>query len=138
MHGVTDDPNDPFYPRLAGASTALAASTRMAEHTMTALFEPQTGALAPDDAPWSTRARSTRQAQYPKPKRYAPEYLDRSLRPDFPTVTVVIPTLNEAKNLPYAMWRLPDCVTEVIVVDGRSSDDTVSAAALMRPDVRVV
>jgi glycosyltransferase involved in cell wall biosynthesis len=29
-------------------------------------------------------------------------------------------------------------VTEVIVVDGRSSDDTASAAALMRSDVRVV
>jgi glycosyltransferase involved in cell wall biosynthesis len=53
-------------------------------------------------------------------------------------VSVVIPTLNEAKNLPYAMWRLPDCVTEVIVVDGRSSDDTALAAALIRPDVKVV
>lgn len=71
-------------------------------------------------------------------QRHGPEYLDRSLRPDFPTVTAVIPTFNEAKNLPYAMWRLPDCVTEVIVVDGRSSDDTASAAALMRSDVRVV
>src|SRR4051794_9076951 len=59
--------------------------------------------------------------------------LDRSRRPTDPTVSVVIPTLNEARNLPYAMWRLPDCVTEVIVVDGRSSDDTVLAASLMRP-----
>src|SRR4051794_13107406 len=75
----------------------------------------------------------------PRPAADAkPTVLDRSLRPVNPTVTVVIPTLNEAKNLPYAMWRLPDCVTEVIVVDGRSSDDTVSAAALMRSDVRVV
>jgi hypothetical protein len=65
-------------------------------------------------------------------------YLDRSQRPVEPKVTVVIPTLNEARNLPYAMWRLPDCVTEVIVVDGRSSDDTALAAAHMRPDVRVV
>jgi glycosyltransferase involved in cell wall biosynthesis len=67
-----------------------------------------------------------------------PEYLDRSLRPAVPTVSVVIPTLNEAKNLPYAMWRLPECVTEVIVVDGRSSDDTALAAALIRSDVKVV
>ena len=65
-------------------------------------------------------------------------WLDRSLRPANPTVTVVIPTLNESRNLPYAMWRLPDCVTEVIVVDGRSSDDTALTAALMRRDVRVV
>jgi len=36
------------------------------------------------------------------------------------------------------MWRLPDFVTEVIVVDGRSSDDTALTAAMMRPDVKVV
>jgi len=65
-------------------------------------------------------------------------WLDRSLRSTKPKVTVVIPTMNESRNLPYAMWRLPDCVTEIIVVDGRSSDDTVMTAALMRPDVRVV
>jgi len=70
--------------------------------------------------------------------REAPPLLDRSLRPTNPSVTVVIPTLNEARNLPYAMWRLPDCVSEVIVVDGRSSDDTALAAVLMREDVRVV
>jgi len=64
-------------------------------------------------------------------------WLDRSLRSAKPTVSVVIPTLNESRNLPYAMWRLPDLVTEVIVVDGRSSDDTAVSAALMRPDVRV-
>jgi glycosyltransferase involved in cell wall biosynthesis len=65
-------------------------------------------------------------------------WLDRSLRSTKPTVTVVIPTLNESRNLPYAMWRLPECVTEVIVVDGRSSDDTALSAALIRRDVRVV
>ena len=68
----------------------------------------------------------------------SPRWLDRSLRSVKPTVTVVIPTLNESRNLPYAMWRLPECVTEVIVVDGRSSDDTALTAALMRSDVRVV
>jgi glycosyltransferase involved in cell wall biosynthesis len=67
-----------------------------------------------------------------------PRFLDRSLRSTKPSVSVVIPTLNESRNLPYAMWRLPECVTEVIVVDGRSSDDTALTAALMRPDVRVV
>ncbi|MEY2554402.1 MAG: hypothetical protein QOC57_2262 [Ilumatobacteraceae bacterium] len=68
----------------------------------------------------------------------SPTWLDRSLRSTKPTVTVVIPTLNESRNIPYAMWRLPECVTEVIVVDGRSSDDTALTAALMRRDVRVV
>jgi len=67
-----------------------------------------------------------------------PRWLDRSRRSTKPSVSVVIPTLNESRNLPYAMWRLPDFVTEVIVVDGRSSDDTALSAAVMRPDVRVV
>jgi len=67
-----------------------------------------------------------------------PRCLDRSRRSTKPSVSVVIPTLNESRNLPYAMWRLPDFVTEVIVVDGRSSDDTAITAAMMRPDVRVV
>ncbi|HEY4608286.1 MAG TPA: glycosyltransferase family 2 protein [Ilumatobacteraceae bacterium] len=67
-----------------------------------------------------------------------PRWLDRSRRSTKPSVSVVIPTLNESRNLPYAMWRLPDFVTEVIVVDGRSSDDTALSAAMMRPDVKVV
>jgi glycosyltransferase involved in cell wall biosynthesis len=46
--------------------------------------------------------------------------------------------LNEARNLPYAFWRLPPSVTEVILVDGRSVDDTVAVARSLRPDVRVV
>jgi glycosyltransferase involved in cell wall biosynthesis len=60
------------------------------------------------------------------------------MRPTNPTVSVVIPTLNEARNLPYALWRLPECVTEVIVIDGRSSDDTVTSALAIDERVRVV
>ena len=41
-----------------------------------------------------------------------------------PTTTVVIPALNEAKNLPHVLRRLPACVDEVVLVDGNSSDDT--------------
>jgi glycosyltransferase involved in cell wall biosynthesis len=55
-----------------------------------------------------------------------------------PRVSVVIPTLNEAKNLPHVFGRLPDDLHEVIVVDGRSVDDTVDVARSLRPDVRVV
>jgi len=64
--------------------------------------------------------------------------LHRSARPLHPTVTAVVPTLNEARNLPYAFWRLPDCVTEVVIVDGRSTDDTIEVATRLRDDVRVV
>jgi len=55
-----------------------------------------------------------------------------------PTISVVIPALNEALNLPHVLTRLPDCVDEVILVDGHSVDDTIMVARTIRPDVRVV
>jgi glycosyltransferase involved in cell wall biosynthesis len=54
------------------------------------------------------------------------------------TVSVVIPTLNEAKNLPDVMARLPRGVHEVIIVDGHSTDDTIAVARQLRPDVVIV
>src|SRR5580700_8167761 len=55
-----------------------------------------------------------------------------------PRVSVVIPTLNEARNLPHVFARLPDGIHEVIVVDGHSVDDTCAVARRLRPDARVV
>lgn len=55
-----------------------------------------------------------------------------------PTVTAVIPTLNEAENLPHVLRRLPAGVNELIVVDGHSTDDTVKVTRQLRPDARVV
>lgn len=55
-----------------------------------------------------------------------------------PRISVVIPTLNEAKNLPHVFAALPAGLHEVIVVDGRSVDGTVVVARELRPDVRVV
>lgn len=54
------------------------------------------------------------------------------------TITVVIPTLNEAMNLPHVFAALPSWIDEVIIVDGRSTDDTVSVARRLRSDVKVV
>ena len=53
-------------------------------------------------------------------------------------VSVVIPTLNEAANLPHVLTRLPALVDEVILVDGHSVDDTIEVAQQIRPDVRIV
>jgi glycosyltransferase involved in cell wall biosynthesis len=53
-------------------------------------------------------------------------------------VSVVIPTLNEAANLPHVFARLPRGLHEVVLVDGRSVDDTVAVAKSLRPDVRIV
>ena len=56
----------------------------------------------------------------------------------WPRVSVVVPALNEARNLPHVFARLPADVHEVIVVDGHSVDGTPEVARQLRPDVRVV
>jgi hypothetical protein len=54
-------------------------------------------------------------------------------------VSVVVPTLNEAKNLPLVFPFLPmNIVDEVILVDGRSTDDTISVALELLPSVKIV
>lgn len=54
------------------------------------------------------------------------------------SVSVVIPTLNEAMNLPWVLRRMPSYVDEVVIVDGRSVDHTVAVAKALRVDVVVV
>ena len=53
-------------------------------------------------------------------------------------VSVVIPTLNEADNLPYVFARLPKGVHEILIVDGHSTDATVAVARRLRPGVRII
>jgi len=55
-----------------------------------------------------------------------------------PKVSVVIPAKNEARNLPHVLSALPDGLHEVILVDGRSTDDTVAVAKDLRPDIIVI
>jgi glycosyltransferase involved in cell wall biosynthesis len=55
-----------------------------------------------------------------------------------PWISVIIPTFNEAKNLPHVFGLLPEDLHEVIVVDGHSVDGTVDVARSLRPDVVVV
>ncbi|GAA4979963.1 glycosyltransferase family 2 protein [Kineococcus glutinatus] len=55
-----------------------------------------------------------------------------------PRVSVVIPTYNEAANLPHVFKLLPADLHEVIVVDGRSTDATVETARALRSDVKIV
>ena len=55
-----------------------------------------------------------------------------------PSVSVVIPALNEEQSLPWVLERLPATVGEVILVDGRSTDRTVEIARAIRPDLKVV
>jgi glycosyltransferase involved in cell wall biosynthesis len=62
----------------------------------------------------------------------------RSVRHHAPRVSVVIPTFNEAANLPHVFAELPDWLYEIIVVDGHSTDGTADVARALRPDAVVV
>nr|WP_260867781.1 glycosyltransferase family 2 protein [Streptomyces sp. SAJ15] len=55
-----------------------------------------------------------------------------------PPVSIVIPAMNEAQNLPYVFKTLPDWIHEVVLVDGNSTDDTVKVARELWPDITVV
>ncbi|HEX3790973.1 MAG TPA: glycosyltransferase family 2 protein [Pseudonocardiaceae bacterium] len=54
-----------------------------------------------------------------------------------PTLSIVIPTRNEARNLEVVLPELP-VAHEVILVDGNSVDDTVATARRLMPDIRVL
>jgi len=71
-----------------------------------------------------------------KDSRIAPSI--PALRRDF-TVSLIIPTLNEAENLPLVFTYIPfEWVDEVILVDGRSTDNTVEVARSLLSDIQIV
>jgi hypothetical protein len=53
------------------------------------------------------------------------------------TVSLIIPTMNEARNVGDVLDRLPAMVTEVVLVDA-SSDVTKLMARSSRPDIRII
>jgi glycosyltransferase involved in cell wall biosynthesis len=55
-----------------------------------------------------------------------------------PSVSVVVPAKNEARNLEHVFGTIPDWVDEVVLVDGHSIDDTVAEAQRLLPTVKVV
>ncbi len=65
---------------------------------------------------------------------------------DQPAVTVIVPAHNEADNLPSLLGRLsiqiyPEKLTEIVLVDDRSTDDTfeiMHTFAVEHPNVRII
>jgi hypothetical protein len=53
-------------------------------------------------------------------------------------VSLVIPAMNEERNIGWVLERLPAVIDEVILVDGNSVDETVAVSRAIRPDIRVV
>jgi glycosyltransferase involved in cell wall biosynthesis len=51
-----------------------------------------------------------------------------------PTVSVIIPALNEARNLPHVAALMPVDVDEIVFVNGPSVDDTADVARELWPD----
>ncbi len=85
------------------------------------------------NAPFPLTSTSTSSSDRPPPTDLASSRLLV-----LPRVSFVIPTLNESKNLPWLLPRIPQWAHEVVIVDGRSTDDTVAVAQRLRPDVKVV
>jgi len=52
-------------------------------------------------------------------------------------VSVVVPAMNEEKNIGSVLGELPEGLHEVILVDGNSKDNTVEAARQAYPGIRV-
>jgi len=55
-----------------------------------------------------------------------------------PSVSVVIPAKNEARNLEHVFGTIPEWVDEIVLVDGHSVDDTVAVAEKLYPAIKIV
>lgn len=73
-----------------------------------------------------SRAESLAPARYVEVRRAAP------------SVSLVIPARNEERNIAWVLRGVPESVSEVVLVDGFSRDQTVDVARQVRPDIVVV
>lgn len=55
-----------------------------------------------------------------------------------PRISVVIPARNEAQNLAHVLPHIPPIVSEVILVDGHSTDDTIAIAQQLLPSICII
>lgn len=55
-----------------------------------------------------------------------------------PLISVIIPARNEAQNLYYVLPYIPPVVSEVILVDGCSTDNTIEIARQLLPTIRII
>src|SRR2546423_5518844 len=72
-----------------------------------------------------------------KPQHYAAS-VGVVEKQQYPRITVVIPARNEAQNLRHVLPYIPSIVSEVILVDGHSTDDTIAVAQELMPTIHVI
>lgn len=55
-------------------------------------------------------------------------------------ISLLIAALDEAENMPHLLPRIPKTpeIAEVILIDGRSTDDTIAVAKALMPDIQVI
>ncbi len=53
-------------------------------------------------------------------------------------ISVVVPTRNEEQNLHHVLPDIPSIVSEVILVDGHSSDKTIEVAQQLLPTIQII
>jgi glycosyltransferase involved in cell wall biosynthesis len=63
---------------------------------------------------------------------------DDAERQQKPGISVVIPARNEAQNLQHVLPHIPSIVSEVILVDGHSADETIEVARQLYPSIRII
>lgn len=56
----------------------------------------------------------------------------------YPLISVIIPALNEAQNLQHVLPYIPPIVSEVILVDGFSTDGTIEVAQQLLSTIKIV
>lgn len=57
---------------------------------------------------------------------------------EYPLISAIICTRNEAENLPHVLNKIPDWIDEILLVDAHSIDDTVAVAQKLCPRLRIV
>lgn len=75
-------------------------------------------------------------AQLPEPSPRRRRRAGKSAWPG--SVSLVIPVRNEARNIAWVLEKISDEVDEIILVDGNSTDATLTTARSYRPDIRIV
>ncbi|MEV0198890.1 glycosyltransferase family 2 protein [Nonomuraea sp. NPDC050691] len=91
--------------------------------------------MSPESTKYNGKAQITPLRSMPPIERFTPITPHIAISP---TVSVVVPAMNEAENLPHVFATLPQWIDEIVLVDGNSVDDTVEVAKRLRPNVKVV